>query len=125
LAWLDVWRINIKMGMTTWGEVSDLQNTRSDCHAWGASPNIEFFRTVLGIDSYAPGFEKIKIEPHLGSLTKVSGEIPHPNGKVVVSYKLEGAKWRINVSLPVKTSGILVWKAKTYLLKAGDNSFLI
>ncbi len=123
--WLDVWRNNIKMGMTTWGEVSDLQGTRSDCHAWGASPSIEFFRTVLGVDSYAPGFAKIKIEPHLGNLTKVSGEIPHPAGKVDVSYKLESGKWKINISIPGKTSGILVWKTKTYLLKAGNNSFLI
>jgi alpha-L-rhamnosidase len=125
MAWLDVWRNNIKMGMTTWGEVSDLQYTRSDCHAWGASPNIEFFRTVLGIDSYAPGFAKIKIEPHLGTLTNVSGEIPHPDGKVSVSYKLGKSKWQINISLPEKTSGILVWKTKIYVLKAGANSFLI
>jgi hypothetical protein len=113
------------MGLTTWAEVSDLQHTRSDCHAWGASPNIEFFRTVLGIDSYAPGFAKIKIEPHLGSLKKVSGNIPHPNGKVFTSYELENNKWNIKISLPENTSGILVWKAKIYLLKAGMNSFLI
>ncbi len=34
----------------------------------GSHPNIEFFRTVLGIDSDASGFSKIKVEPHLGSL---------------------------------------------------------
>ncbi len=66
LNWLDLWRENIKMGMTTWAEISDINNARSDCHAWGASPNIEFFRTVLGIDSDAPGFAKVKIEPKLG-----------------------------------------------------------
>jgi alpha-L-rhamnosidase len=76
--WLDVWRNNIKMGLTTWAEISDLEHNRSDCHAWGASPNIEFFRTVLGIDSYAPGFSKVKIEPHLGKMENASGEIPHP-----------------------------------------------
>jgi alpha-L-rhamnosidase len=125
LKWLDIWRDNIKMGLTTWAEYSDIETTRSDCHAWAASPNIEFFRTVLGIDSYAPGFSKIKIEPHLGDLKKVSGEIPHPNGKVAVSYTFNKDKWKINISLPHNTSGILVWKAKTYILKAGDNSFLI
>ncbi|MCC8425823.1 alpha-L-rhamnosidase C-terminal domain-containing protein [Mucilaginibacter sp. UR6-11] len=123
--WLDVWRDNIKMGMTTWAEVSDLQNTRSDCHAWGASPNIEFFRTVLGIDSDAPGFTKIKIEPHLGTLTNISGSIPHPAGKISVAYKLERGKWQISINLPEKTSGILVWKTKAYVLKAGSNSFVI
>jgi alpha-L-rhamnosidase len=125
LSWLDVWRNNIKMGLTTWAEISDLKNNRSDCHAWGSSPNIEFYRTVLGIDSYAPGFSKIKIEPHLGALTNVSGEIPHPNGKVAVAYVLDKDKWKISITLPQNTSGVLVWKTKKYLLKAGQNSFTI
>jgi len=112
-----------KNGLTTWAEYSDINTSRSDCHAWGASPNIEFFRTILGIDSYAPGFSKIKIEPHLGALTAISGEIPHPNGKVTVDYKFEKGKWRININLPQTTTGILLWKAKQYMLKAGNNSF--
>lgn len=125
LSWLDMWRDNIKMGLTTWAEISDLQHNRSDCHAWGASPNIEFFRTVLGIDSDAPGFAKIKIEPHLGKLESVSGEIPHPNGKLAVNYLKDGPIWKIAVNLPVKTSGVMVWKGKRYALKSGKNSFLL
>ena len=125
LKWLGIWRDNINMGLTTWAEVSDLPNSRSDCHAWGASPNIEFFRTVLGIDSYAPGFRKIKIEPHLGGLVNISGEVPHPNGKVAVAYSFEKGKWRIKVGLPVRTSGVLVWKGKTYPLTAGKNLLVI
>ncbi|MCR8561512.1 alpha-rhamnosidase [Mucilaginibacter sp. BJC16-A38] len=125
MKWLDVWRENIKMGLTTWAEFSDLPNSRSDCHAWGASPNIEFFRTILGIDSYAPGFAKVKIEPHLGDLKTASGEIPHPNGKVAVDYVLDGGVWRIRIDLPQKTTGIFVWKGKTYLIKTGENLFKI
>jgi alpha-L-rhamnosidase len=123
LKWLDVWRNNIKMGLTTWAEISDLPNSRSDCHAWGASPNIEFYRTILGIDSYAPGFSKIKIEPHLGELKNASGEIPHPNGRVSVAYVMDGGKWGIKVNLPQKTSGVFVWQGKTYPLKTGENKF--
>jgi alpha-L-rhamnosidase len=119
--WLDIWRKNIATGLTTWAETSDLANTRSDCHAWGASPNIEFFRTVLGIDSYAPGFSKIKIEPHLGDLKNASGEIPHPNGKVAVEYMEDKGIWKVKVNLPEKTSGVFVWKGKAYPLKAGEN----
>lgn len=123
--WLDVWHNNIRMGLTTWAEISDLRNTRSDCHAWGSSPNIEFFRTVLGIDSDAPGFSKIKIEPHLGSLKDASGEIPHPAGKVVVDYKLDNGKWKIKIILPLKTSGTFIWRSKTYPLKGGVNSLIL
>jgi len=125
LKWLDIWRDNIKMGLTTWAEVSDLPNSRSDCHAWGASPNIEFFRTVLGIDSDAPGFRKIKIEPHLGELGNVSGEMPHPNGKVAVDYAVDRGKWTIKILLPGGTSGTLVWKGKRYPLKEGENLVVI
>jgi alpha-L-rhamnosidase len=123
--WLDIWRKNMAAGLTTWAEISDLPHTRSDCHAWGASPNIEFFRTILGIDSYAPGFSKIKIEPHLGDLKNASGEIPHPNGKVAVEYVQDKTLWKIKISLPKKTSGIFIWKGKTYALKAGENLFKI
>ncbi|RCH53688.1 alpha-rhamnosidase [Mucilaginibacter hurinus] len=123
--WLDIWRENIRYGLTTWTEDSNVEHTRSDCHAWGSSPNIEFFRTILGIDSDAPGFSKIRIEPHLGSLTKISGEILHPNGKVAASYLLDKGKWKIKISLPQNTSGKLVWKGNEHVLKAGDNSFSI
>lgn len=125
LKWLDKWRENIQMGLTTWAEMSDVSASRSDCHAWGSSPNIEFFRTVLGINSNAPGFAKVKIEPQLGDLKNISGEIPHPNGKLSVQYQNKNNKWVIEINLPSKTTGSLIWKGKTYLLKEGKNYFLI
>ena len=123
--WLGVWRKDMEYGLTTWAEESNVEYTRSDCHAWASSPNIEFFRTVLGIDSYAPGFSKIRIEPHLGKLTNVGGEIPHPNGKIAVSYHLLQGQWTVHISLPVKTSGVFIWKGRTYVLKTGENKLVI
>ena len=123
--WLDIWKENLKYGMTTWGETSDLNSTRSDCHGWGASPNIEIFRTVLGIDSYAPGFSKVRIEPHLGTLTKASGEIPHPAGTISANYILKNGSWIIRIDLPKKTSGFLLWKDRKYQLNEGSNQFTI
>ncbi|HVM89364.1 MAG TPA: alpha-L-rhamnosidase C-terminal domain-containing protein [Puia sp.] len=125
LSWLDIWRRNIEMGMTTWAEISNINETRSDCHAWGASPNIEFFRTVLGIDTDAPGFSKVKIEPHLGKLTNISGSIPHPSGALSVSYKMENGKWKIEIQLPLNISGTLVWQGQKHLLKEGKNEFTL
>jgi len=58
-------------------------------------------------------------------LTNASGEIPHPDGKVTVSYVLEKAKWKVKIALPKKTSGLLIWKGKQYQLKAGENALTI
>lgn len=123
LNWLGKWRENMNMGLTTWGETSDVNNTRSDCHAWGASPNIEFFRTILGIDSDAPGFTKVKIEPHLGIIKSIGGEIPHPNGKIKVKYELKNGKMNADIELPLNTSGQFVWNGRYFDLKAGKNVF--
>ncbi len=122
--WLGIWRDNIKMGMTTWAEMSDISGTRSDCHAWGSSPNIELYRTLLGIDSDAPGFSRIKIEPHLGAFTHIGGSIPHPKGDVTVRYDKDGNSWKINLQIPQETTGTLIWKGKTYILKPGYNSLV-
>lgn len=123
LSWLGIWRKNIELGMTTWGEDSNVESTRSDCHAWGASPNIEFFRIILGIDSDAPGFSKVRIEPHLGDIKSIGGEIPHPNGKITVQYELKNKKWEIRIELPDAITGILKWKNKNYQLNSGENQF--
>ncbi len=125
LSWLGIWRDNIKMGMTTWAEMSDISASRSDCHAWGSSPNIELFRTVLGIESNAPGFKSVKIEPHLGTITHIGGSIPHPAGTVNVRYDKQGAKWKIKATLPAGTPGVLIWMNKMFPLKPGENNLVM
>jgi hypothetical protein len=123
LNWLDIYKENLAQGMTTLAEISDVNNTRSDCHAWGAHPNIEFLRTVLGVDSGAPGFKTVKITPHLGTLTTASGSIPHPNGMIEVRYKKDKT-WTAEMTLPKNTTGVLVWKGKEMPLKAGEKIVL-
>jgi len=71
------------------------------------------------------GFSKIKIGPHLGKIKNISGEVPHPNGKVYAKYVFDKGKWSINIALPKNTSGIFVWKGKTFTLKTGNNSLSI
>ncbi|MBQ6747194.1 MAG: alpha-L-rhamnosidase N-terminal domain-containing protein [Bacteroidaceae bacterium] len=121
LKWLDIWRENIRQGLSTWGETSDVDGTRSDCHAWGASPNIEFFRTLLGIDSAAPQFAKVKIEPRLGDLTKIGGSMPHPQGNIKVSYQKSSSTLKAEIELPSHVSGTLIWAGKSYELHGGKN----
>jgi alpha-L-rhamnosidase len=121
LQWLDKWHENIVMGLTTWAENYDVSNARSDCHAWGSSPNIELYRTVLGIDTDAPGFARVKIKPCLGALQKAGGEIPHPQGKIAVNYEFREGKWKIRIELPGNLPGTLIWNDRQYSLRAGKN----
>lgn len=123
LNWLGIWKQNLAMGLTTWAEIDDVNRARSDCHAWGSSPNIELYRIVLGIDADAPGFSKVKIEPHLGALTNVSGTIPHPAGTIKAAYVLQNGKWNAEIELPSGVTGRFVWKGKEYALKSGKNAF--
>jgi len=121
LDWLDDWRKNIDLGMTTWGETSAVETTRSDCHAWGASPNIEFFRIMMGIDSDAPYFGKVKIEPKIGSFEKISGVMPHPAGKISVDYDNSGNGLKAEINLPDGITGTFIWESKSHDLHAGEN----
>ena len=114
------------MGLTTWGETSDVNATRSDCHAWGASPNIELFRILLGINSAAPGFKEIRIEPHLGNRTHIGGCMPHPNGTLIeVNYTLDKkGKLTAQITLPDSVTGTFIWKGKTYNLNGGKQTVI-
>ena len=118
--WLDVWRHNLELGMTTWGETSNVENTRSDCHAWGSSPNIEFFRTILGIDSAAPLFKKVVIRPALGDIREIGGSMPHPAGEIAVKYKV-GRKLQAEITLPAGVTGTFFWKGTETPLNPGLN----
>ena len=125
LNWLGTWRENIAMGMTTWGEDANVYGTRSDCHAWGASPNIEFFRTVLGIDSDAVAFRRVRIEPHLGNLQDIGGSMPHPAGEISVHYKMKGKKLQAEVTLPKDVDGLFIWNGQQQYVRSGKNTFTL
>lgn len=123
LNWLGIWRENLRQGLTTWGETSDVNGTRSDCHAWGASLNIEFFRTLLGIDSQSRGFRTVRIAPHLGTLQHIGGTMPHPAGSITVAYKRQGKSGlHADITLPEGITGVFIWEGKTQQLHGGKNS---
>ena len=119
LGFLDLWRDMLAQGLSTWAEMPE--PTRSDCHAWSASPNFELFRTVLGVASAAPGFRRVRIEPHLGMLPDVQGAMPHPQGMLRVSLRKEGGGIAGEVELPGTVDGVFVWKGKETPLRPGRN----
>lgn len=113
---LTPWRGMIDNGLTTFAENPD--PTRSDCHAWSASPNYDFLATLCGITPAAPGFRRVTIEPALGELTEVEGSMPHPLGKIRVHLIRKGKDGlQGEVSLPVGLQGTLRWKGKSLACK--------
>jgi hypothetical protein len=115
---LGSWKQMLAEGLTTFPEKES--DTRSDCHAWSSSPMIEFLATVCGIEPSAPGFRKVKIEPHLGSLTEANGTVPHPLGNIQVRLKKNGPGGIIaEIRLPEGVTGDFVWKNQSVALKSG------
>jgi hypothetical protein len=117
---LGPWRDMLAQGLTTWAEWSG-PDARSDCHAWGASPNFELIRTIAGIESAAPGFKRVRIAPNLGKLNEVTASMPHPNGEIRVSLKRQNGKLSADVSLPANVTGEFEWAGTKQTIKPGEN----
>ena len=117
LAMLGPWRDMLAKGLTTFAEQPD--PTRSDCHAWSASPVYELLATVCGIEPGSPGFTTVRIEPHLGALQHAEGKVMHPRGEISVALVREKAGLRATVTLPAGVSGTFDWRGKAVALKPG------
>ncbi|MDB5120857.1 MAG: alpha-L-rhamnosidase [Sphingobacteriales bacterium] len=115
---LKPWRDMLKIGLTTFAENPD--PSRSDCHAWSASPNYDFLATICGINPDKPGFSSVKIEPAFGELNEVTGTMPHPNGTITLNLKRKGVEGiKGEISLPSGLTGTFIWLGKKVLLKPG------
>ncbi|MDF2188118.1 alpha-L-rhamnosidase N-terminal domain-containing protein [Paraflavitalea sp. CAU 1676] len=116
---LKPWRDMLTNGLTTFAENPD--PTRSDCHAWSASPNYDFLATICGITPGEPGFKKVQVMPQLGELQQVSGRMPHPDGEIVVMVQRKGNKGvHATVILPGTLTGTFIWNGIKKTLHAGS-----
>ncbi|GAA0523402.1 alpha-L-rhamnosidase-related protein [Chitinophaga japonensis] len=121
---LQPWRDMLHTGLTTFAE--NPEPTRSDCHAWSASPDYDFLATICGIMPDKPGFAAVKIQPALGALQEVSGTMPHPLGDITVTLKRTGSSGiAAEVTLPASLTGRFIWNISTVPLKGGKQNFLI
>ena len=120
LEMLGPWKDQLAIGLSTFAE--NPEPTRSDCHAWSASPLYHFLSLVCGIQPDAPGFAKVKIEPNLGNLPQVEGQMPHPAGNIQVKFQRTKAGLKGEVTLPAGLAGKLVWKGKESALREGKQT---
>jgi len=120
LEYLDQWHIMIENGLTTFAEKPD--PTRSDCHAWSASPNYDLLATVCGIRPQTPGFKTVDIQPSLGKLNNIEGElfIPSHNGSIKVFLERSGESGISGfVELPQGMTGTFRWNREVIQLIDG------
>jgi alpha-L-rhamnosidase len=117
---LDPWKQMLDTGLTTFAEKSD--PTRSDCHAWSASPVYYFLSLVCGIVPAEPGFRSVRVEPRLGDLQHIEGMMPHPSGLIKVRLQKDKANQLSGeIVLPVDVSGVFIWNGEQKALKGGIN----
>ncbi len=117
---LQPWRQMLDLGLSTWAE--NPEPTRSDSHAWSSHPNYDLLRLVAGIRSTAPGFSKMVIEPHLGPLHTVTASMPHPKGRISVSFAQTPKGTNAKINCPEGVEAHLVWRGKSYGLHAGSQT---
>lgn len=123
LSELGPWNDMIDLGLSTFPETT-ATTTRSDCHAWSASPCYDFLATVCGIEPEDFGFHSVRIEPNPGDLNNFKGCVPHALGMIRFSCKkLSGGKYQATIELPQNLEGHFVWKGKTNKLKSGIQTF--
>lgn len=117
---MDLWSDLEARGLTTTIEMPE--PSRSDCHAWGSHPLYHFLTSLLGIRPGAFGFATVRIEPQLGSLTRVEGSVPHPLGAIDAAFRRDAERLHANISLPEGVTGTLVWLNVEHALSTGSQS---
>jgi hypothetical protein len=120
---LTPWRRMLQQHFTTFPETPD--PSRSDSHAWSAHPTSGLLTYVAGIMPAAPGFARVRIGPHLGSLTSLDAAMAHPRGLIETRYARSGDVLRAVIRLPQGLLGPFVWGGRERALKGGLNSFTV
>ncbi|MCF3108725.1 glycoside hydrolase family 78 protein [Niabella sp. CC-SYL272] len=100
------WGHMIEGGSTTlWETWKYSDNTYSQNHPMFGSVGEWFYRSLLGINAAAPGFQKIRIQPQpAGNLTYASGAYRSVAGRIQSSWKKEDGGYQLTVDIPANTS---------------------
>lgn len=120
LEMLKPWEEMVDLGLTTFAEKPE--PSRSDCHAWSASPLYFFITLVAGIETDAIGFKKVKIEPNFGSLTTIKASMPYRSEHITLDLeKTPTGEVKGTITLPTSLFGSFVTKNGRLELSGGIN----
>ena len=121
---LKTWRDLLAHNFTTWPE--EFEPSRSDSHAWSAHPTSGLLTYVAGIQPDAPGFTRVRIAPHLGTLHRLDAAMAHPAGLIETRYVAKGGGGLdAMVRLPAGLTGSFVWNGETRALRPGANHLVL
>jgi hypothetical protein len=118
---LGFWYTFLDRGHTTAGETGFASHDRSDCHAWAAHPSYFLLSLVCGIKPGDVGFNTVVISPHPGNLEFIDASIPHPLGRISVSYRIKKGRITGKVILPDGLTGKGIFNGETMNLHPGEN----
>lgn len=116
---MQTWRGLLAHNFTAWPE--EFEPSRSDSHAWSAHPTSGLLTYVAGIQPDAPGFARVKVTPHLGTLKRLDAAMVHPKGMIETVYRMRGNRLTATVTLPQGLEGVFEWRGQKRLLRAGSN----
>ncbi len=91
--------------------------SNSLCHAYGAGPLIHYFRWICGLRPAEAGFDKLVVEPQLGSLRRLQALMPTGKGTIGFNLSSSGRKRTIEVTVP---AGVEVELRRTYLKRSDE-----
>ena len=69
-------------------------------HGWIATPAYQMPSKILGVRPTLPGFSSVLIKPETCGLSWANGSVPTPHGNVNVSWKVDGDKFTLDMTIP-------------------------
>ena len=98
---------------TLWETWAYPESGPSQNHPMFGSVDEWFYRSLLGINSAGPGFEKITIKPQpAGDLTWAKGSYHSIRGTIVSDWKKQGNMFTLHVTIPPNTKAVVYVPAK-------------
>ncbi|MBC6995842.1 family 78 glycoside hydrolase catalytic domain [Neolewinella lacunae] len=119
---LDIWARYLDQGFTTFPEKGG--ETRSDCHAWSASPNYDLLATFAGIRPASPGFAEVSIQPALAPFA-YEAVVAHPQGVVRLSANPDEKNVHFEIELPQGVTGTFSLGSQEKSLTGGINKISV
>ncbi len=109
---LSLWRKYLDCGLCTTVEDPDLEQVRSDCHAWGSHPIYHLRASIAGIRPDGRGFSRVRIAPNPGPLKSLKASMPHPSGELIEVDLQFGQNGAVQGIIRSPVDGTFIWHGR-------------